>query len=114
MTQYFGRPRIMCEVAPEAFEPGAACAKRLFGASTCTRKSPSSRPTRPWFLRVIAAAFAMRRKTLQNNLRAAFSLKAEEAAALLEAAGIPARARGETLTPWGVCAAVGRDQNGQK
>lgn len=114
MTQYFGRPRIMCEVHPRPLSRRRMCKAPFWRIDLVRRKSPSSRPTRPWFLRVIAAAFAMRRKTLQNNLRAAFSLKAEEAAALLEAAGIPARARGETLTLGEFGAAVGRDQNGQK
>lgn len=97
MTQYFGRPRIMCEVPPEAFEPAPHVQSAFLRIDLYAQK-PVQPADEAVFLRVIAAAFAMRRKTLQNNLRAAFSLKAEEAAALLEAAGIPARARGETLT----------------
>ena len=48
---------------------------------------------------VVRAAFAARRKTLENNLRAAYGISREEAETLLAAAEIPAGARGETLTP---------------
>ena len=49
-------------------------------------------------LRVIRSAFAMRRKTLANNLTAAFALPREEAAALIESLGLDARVRGEALS----------------
>ncbi len=48
--------------------------------------------------RVIQAAFAMRRKTLANNLTAAFSLTREAALELLDACGLDSRVRGEALT----------------
>ena len=47
----------------------------------------------------VRAAFLSRRKTLENNLVNAFSLPRERAQALLAEAGIPEKARGETLTP---------------
>jgi 16S rRNA (adenine1518-N6/adenine1519-N6)-dimethyltransferase len=52
-----------------------------------------------WFFRVVHAAFAQRRKTLINNLQAAFG-KENKAALLsaLEAAGIDGSRRGETLS----------------
>ena len=49
-------------------------------------------------LRAIRAAFAMRRKTLANNLTAAFAMPREEAAALIESLGLDARVRGEALS----------------
>ena len=49
-------------------------------------------------LRVIAALFAMRRKTLLNNLTAAFSVPRETAQEWLEKAGLDAKIRGEALT----------------
>ena len=48
---------------------------------------------------VVRAAFASRRKTLENNLKNAFKLSREEIGAALNAAGIAAGVRGETLTP---------------
>lgn len=53
--------------------------------------------------RTIQCAFAMRRKTLANNLKASFSLNAEEALSVLERAGVPANARGEALDLAALC-----------
>ena len=47
----------------------------------------------------VRAAFLSRRKTLENNLIQAFSMPREEAQAVLRAAGVPEKARGETLSP---------------
>ena len=47
----------------------------------------------------VRAAFLSRRKTLENNLVNAFSLSREQARGILRDAGIPEKARGETLTP---------------
>lgn len=50
------------------------------------------------FFRVAAAAFAMRRKTMENNLIASFRVTREQAEKWLSACGIPEGARGETLS----------------
>ncbi len=50
------------------------------------------------FFRVAGAAFALRRKTMTNNLCAAFRLPREEACGLMRAAGLDERVRGERLT----------------
>lgn len=47
----------------------------------------------------VRAAFLSRRKTLENNLMNAFSLTREGAQKLLKEAGIPEKARGESLSP---------------
>ena len=47
----------------------------------------------------VRAAFLSRRKTLENNLMQAFKLTRERAQAVLQAAGVPEKARGETLSP---------------
>ena len=47
----------------------------------------------------VRAAFLSRRKTLENNLMQAFQLPRERAQAVLQAAGVPEKARGETLSP---------------
>ena len=47
---------------------------------------------------LVAAAFAMRRKTLANNLMAAFHLNRSEAAGFLLNAGLPGDIRGERLS----------------
>lgn len=47
---------------------------------------------------VIKAGFAMRRKTLVNNLTSAFGITRDQAEAALFAVGLDARVRGESLT----------------
>ena len=47
----------------------------------------------------VRAALLSRRKTLENNLVNAFSLSRAEAQDLLARAGVPEKARGETLSP---------------
>ena len=49
------------------------------------------------FRKTVQAAFMMRRKTLLNNLRAAFSLTRDEAERILASAGLPPGIRGEAL-----------------
>ncbi|MCL1964496.1 MAG: 16S rRNA (adenine(1518)-N(6)/adenine(1519)-N(6))-dimethyltransferase RsmA [Firmicutes bacterium] len=51
------------------------------------------------FFRVIRAAFAMRRKTILNNLMSGFGLARERALALLGACGVSPNARGEAMPP---------------
>lgn len=53
------------------------------------------------YKKVVRAAFASRRKTLENNLMQAFSLKREDVRGVLTACGIGAMARGEELSPEG-------------
>ncbi len=48
--------------------------------------------------RVVRAAFAMRRKTLANNLASAFGMNKVAAAEVVEESGFPALVRGETLS----------------
>ena len=56
------------------------------------------------FLRLVKGAFAMRRKTLVNNLISAFPIDREEAARIIEAVGLPAQARAEQLSIRDFCA----------
>lgn len=51
------------------------------------------------YKKTVRAAFLSRRKTLANNLMAAFKMTREEAERVLLETGIDLKARGETLTP---------------
>ena len=96
-VQYYGRPEALLELPPEVFNPPPHVSSRFLRIAKHAEK-----PVRPrdegTFLRLINAAFAMRRKTLANNLKASFGLTMDEACAALEAAGVDARVRGEALT----------------
>ncbi|MDO5435703.1 MAG: 16S rRNA (adenine(1518)-N(6)/adenine(1519)-N(6))-dimethyltransferase RsmA [Clostridia bacterium] len=50
------------------------------------------------FFRIVSAAFALRRKTMTNNLCATFRLDRDTAVSLMEKAGLDIRVRGETMT----------------
>ncbi len=50
------------------------------------------------FFRLVYASFAMRRKTLVNNLMPAFSISRDKAATYLKEAGLPETIRGERLS----------------
>ena len=51
------------------------------------------------YRQTVKCAFLNRRKTLENNLVNFFSLSREQAKAVLAAAGVDEKARGETLSP---------------
>ncbi len=57
-----------------------------------------------FFFRLVRGAFAMRRKTLVNNLIATFFLNRDEAQGCLEACGIGLQARAESLSIQVLCA----------
>lgn len=95
--QFYGNIHVLDEVPPEVFFPKPHVVSNFIRIDLY-----ENRPIQPTdeklFLRLINAAFAMRRKTLANNLKAAFALKLEEAMAALQAAGLSPQVRGEALT----------------
>ena len=95
--QYYGQARVLTDVAPEAFDPPPHVMSQFIRIDRWEAPPvESGDPAR--FRRLIRAAFAMRRKTLANNLKSAFGLTQEQARAVLEAAGVDERVRGEALT----------------
>jgi 16S rRNA (adenine1518-N6/adenine1519-N6)-dimethyltransferase len=97
IVQYFGAPRVAEEVPPEMFEPSPHITS-AFMVIDIHREKPVRPRDEQMFLRVVAAAFAMRRKTLVNNLKFAFGLSAEAARAIVRFIGADERVRGEALT----------------
>lgn len=100
--RFYGAPSVLEEVPADAFDPPphvTSCFIRID-----RQASPEVAPKdRALFLRVVNAAFAMRRKTLANNLKAAFGLDQSAAADVLERAGLDVRVRGEVLTLSELC-----------
>ena len=100
--QYYGQPRVLAEVPAEAFDPPphvTSCFIRIDRHST-----PIVVPKdEQLYRRLIHAAFAMRRKTLANNLKAAFGLDQQQAKDVLAAAGVDERVRGEALSLEELC-----------
>ena len=94
--QYYGQPRLLAEVPAEAFDPPphvTSCFIRIDRHETPIVEPKDEQVYR----RLIRAAFAMRRKTLANNLKAAFGLEQSQAKAVMTAAGVDERVRGEAL-----------------
>ncbi|MDL2205446.1 16S rRNA (adenine(1518)-N(6)/adenine(1519)-N(6))-dimethyltransferase RsmA [Eubacteriales bacterium OttesenSCG-928-N13] len=97
MVQYFGQPSVLFQVPPEAFTPRPhvmSCLLRI----DLHREKPAQAQDDRLLLRLITAAFAMRRKTLSNNLTAAFPIHREQAQQLIESCGLDPKVRGEALT----------------
>lgn len=96
-VRLFGRCEILEEVPPSRFNPPPhvdSCFIRIdIEAQQYVRPELEGD-----MLRMIKCCFHMRRKTLANNLKAYFSISAENALALIESVGMDARVRGETLS----------------
>ncbi len=95
--QYYGEARVLADVPPEAFDPPPHVESRFIRVDRWQNAPVTPRdPAR--FRRLIRAAFAMRRKTLANNLKAAFGISQDQAWQILSDAGLDERVRGEALT----------------
>lgn len=100
--RYYGEAAVLCDVPPEAFTPPPHVMSRFIRIDRWDVPPVAPRDGR-LFLRLANAAFAMRRKTLANNLKAAFGLDQAAALEVLEAAGVDAKARGESLALDALC-----------
>lgn len=95
-AQYHTQPRVARIVPAACFTPPP----KVDSAFVCMpwREKPAVKvQDENLFFRVVNAAFAMRRKTLTNNLMNAFRMEREQAAAWIERAGLDAGVRGEAL-----------------
>jgi 16S rRNA (adenine1518-N6/adenine1519-N6)-dimethyltransferase len=96
--QAVAKAKTLFRVAPGSFIPPPKV------ESAAIRIEPRSDPAiapaeEAAFRRFVLAAFGMRRKQLRRILRGVWSLSVEQAEAALEAVGIDASARPETLSP---------------
>ncbi len=100
--QYYGEARALTDVPPEAFDPPPHVTSRFIRIDRWA-DPPVAPMDEKLFRRLVRAAFAMRRKTLANNLKASFGLSQDEARTVLLAAGVDERVRGEALTLEELC-----------
>ncbi len=96
-AQYFYDPQIMLDVPACMFTPPPKV-DSAFVVMPRRERPPVEVQDEALFFRVAAAAFAMRRKTMENNLIASFRVSRDEAKQWLSQCGIPDGARGETLS----------------
>ena len=96
-AQYYTVPRLARVVEAACFTPPP----KVDSAFICLpwREQPAVRVRdEKRFFKIVNAAFALRRKTLCNNLISAFHLERDAAVAWLRRAGLPENIRGEALT----------------
>lgn len=95
-VQYYGVPSVLMELPPDVFTPRPHVDSRLLRIELFRERPVRPREERH-FLKTIECCFAMRRKTLVNNLCAGFGLSREQALQVIAAAGLDERVRGEAL-----------------
>ncbi len=96
-AQYTYDPAIVLDVPACLFTPPPKV-DSAFVVMPRRNKSPVNVRDEALFFKVSASAFAMRRKTMENNLIASFRISREQARGLLAQCCIPDGARGETLS----------------
>ena len=97
LCRFLCEPRLAVRVPAEMFTPPPKV-DSAFVVLPLREKPAVEVRDREMFFRVANAAFAMRRKTMLNNLCATFRADRAQAAAWMEAAGLDERIRGERLT----------------
>ncbi|MDR3120943.1 MAG: 16S rRNA (adenine(1518)-N(6)/adenine(1519)-N(6))-dimethyltransferase RsmA [Clostridiales bacterium] len=97
-ANFYAKPAKLFTVPPHCFVPQPDVESAVVALETYETPPVEVRDT-ALFFRVVRAAFAQRRKTLENCLIHAGLLPPERAraAAILDGAGVPRGARGETL-----------------
>ncbi|MDO5377587.1 MAG: 16S rRNA (adenine(1518)-N(6)/adenine(1519)-N(6))-dimethyltransferase RsmA [Clostridia bacterium] len=107
MSQYTCRVRRALDVPAACFHPVPKVDSSFM---VLERRSAPPFPVEDeaLLLKLIKAAFAMRRKTLVNNLVSGFRLSREEASACLEAARIDGKARAQEIDLEAFCRLAGQ------
>ncbi len=94
--QYHARTELLFDVPPDRFLPAPKVTSSVLRLIPRPAPAEVDDPTR--FFRVVRAAFAQRRKTLENSLASALNIPKEEAAQAVLRCGLPAGVRGERLS----------------
>ena len=95
--QFYAQPELLFDVPPHCFMPQPKVTSAVVSLKV-REELPWDIQDKALFFRVVKASFAMRRKTLQNGLASGFpELGKAGAAQVIEAVGLPATVRGETL-----------------
>ena len=97
LCQFLCEPRLAVKVPAEMFTPPPKV-DSAFVVLPLREKPAAEVKSREMFFRVANAAFALRRKTMVNNLCATFRAERAQALEWMETAGLDERIRGEKLT----------------
>jgi len=96
LTQYRARLTMGMTLPPDVFEPRPHIDSTLLHIQPWPQPPVSPRDE-AMFTKTVRAAFAMRRKTLVNNLCAAFGIPRGDAEAIVRSIGLSDQIRGERL-----------------
>ena len=95
--QFYAEPELLFDVPAHCFMPQPKVTSAVIQLKT-RKELPWQIVSKDIFFRTVKASFAMRRKTLQNGLASGFpELGKAGAGEVIEACGLPATVRGETL-----------------
>ena len=97
LCRFLCEPRLAMDVPAEMFTPPPKV-DSAFVVLPLRDKPAVEVKDREMFFRVANAAFALRRKTMVNNLCASFRMEREEALRVMAEAGLDEKIRGEKLT----------------
>jgi len=97
LCRFLCEPELAVKVPAEMFTPPPKV-DSAFVVLPLRREPAMKVKNRDMFFKVAAAAFALRRKTMLNNLCATFRAERGQAMAWLEAAGLDEKVRGEKLS----------------
>ena len=97
LCRFLCEPRLALKVPAEKFTPPPKV-DSAFVVLPVREKPAVEVRSREMFFKVANAAFALRRKTMVNNLCASFRAERARALAWMEAAGLDEKIRGEKLT----------------
>ncbi len=96
-TQMWSKVRVVFDVQPGSFHPSPSVVSSVVRLDF--REGPLSDPGDPeLFRRIVRGAFAQRRKTLRNALKATRVVPVDHISLLLEKAGLAPEARAETVS----------------
>lgn len=95
-VQYYTKATLCSKVPASCFYPAPKVASQVIRLERLENPSASV-DNEELFFKVIRSAFAMRRKTLANNLIQAFALSRENAESIISQCGIRKDIRGEAL-----------------
>lgn len=97
-VQYYTETALCSKIPASCFYPAPKVASQVIRLTR--RQTPLvTVQDEQMFFKVVHAAFAMRRKTLANNLIASFNIGRTEAEEVLRDAGVKENVRGEALSP---------------
>ncbi len=96
-VRYYSEPQVLFSVSRGSFLPAPDVDSAVIRLDLLEHP-PIEIHEESCFFKVVKASFSQRRKTLSNSLASGLSIPKQQAAQLLETAGIPANARAEQLS----------------